>query len=186
VRVGPRARTAMLSRIRLLRPNSAQAMSASQYLTFRIDQEVYAIDVAHAREVIEVSALTPMPKAPAWIRGVVNLRGSVLPVIDLRRRFGMGDSALGKRASVVVVELAQGQDTLQVGVLVDSALEVFEYGDQEIEPPPKFGARFSRSYLRGVGRRNQYIFFILIADKVFTDQDVALNGSDQPKEAAHG
>lgn len=161
-------------------------MSASQYLTFRIDKEVYGIDIAHAREVIEVSALTPMPKAPVWIRGVVNLRGSVLPVIDLRLRFGMGASVLGKRACVVVVELAQNQDSLQVGVLVDSALEVFEYGDDRIEPPPKFGARFSRSYLRGIGRRNEYIFFILIADKVFTDQDIALVSSEATKEVVHG
>jgi purine-binding chemotaxis protein CheW len=147
-------------------------MSVTQYLTFRIDREVYAIDIAHAREVIEVTTLTAMPKAPRWIRGVVNLRGSVLPVIDLRCRFGMGESVLGKRCSVVMVELAQGADTIQVGVLVDAALEVFEYEDAQIEPPPKFGARFSRNYLRGVGRRNQYLFFILIADKVFTDQDV--------------
>ena len=170
-------------------------MSSTQYLTFRIDQEVYGIDITHAREVIEVSALTPMPKAPEWIRGVVNLRGSVLPVIDLRRRFNMGDSTLGKRPSVVVIELASGDDTITVGVLVDTALEVFEYPDAEIEPPPKFGARFSRNYLRGVGRRNQYIFFILIADKVFTDQDVLPHDDDaapaeereeQTLEAMHG
>jgi purine-binding chemotaxis protein CheW len=171
-----------------LLPYFALPMADTQYLTFRIDQEVYGIDVAHAREVIEVSDLTPMPKAPAWIRGVVNLRGSVLPVIDLRRRFGMGESALGgKRASVVIVELLQGSDTIQVGVLVDSALEVFEYRDADIEPPPKFGARFSRNYLRGVGRRNQYLFFILIADKVFTDQDMPLLVDAEPlKEAMHG
>lgn len=153
-------------------------MSDTQYLTFRIDQEVYGIDIAHAREVIEVNALTPMPKAPVWIRGVVNLRGSVLPVIDLRRRFDMGETQLGKRPSVVVVELAQGDDPIQVGVLVDTALEVFEYPDAQIEPPPKFGARFARNYLRGVGRRSQYLFFILIADKVFTDQDVLHHDSD--------
>lgn len=171
-------------------------MSTTQYLTFRIDQEVYGIDIAHAREVIEVSALTPMPKAPDWIRGVVNLRGSVLPVIDLRRRFNMGDSTLGKRPSVVVIEITSGDGTITVGVLVDTALEVFEYADAQIEPPPKFGARFSRNYLRGVGRRNQYIFFILIADKVFTDQDVLPHDGDvespaeeseQPTlEAKHG
>jgi purine-binding chemotaxis protein CheW len=157
-------------------------MSDTQYLTFRIDREVYGIDIAHAREVIEVSALTPMPKAPAWIRGVVNLRGSVLPVLDLRMRFGMGESVLGKRSSVVVVELAHGEDPIRVGVLVDSALEVFEYSDAQVEPPPKFGARFSRNYLRGVGRRSQYLFFILIADKVFTDQEVLLHAAGQ---AAH-
>ena len=158
--------------------------ATTQYLTFRIAKEVYAIDIAHAREVIEVSELTPMPKAPQWIRGVVNLRGSVLPVIDLRCRFGMGESALGKRASVVVVELAHGEDTIQVGVLVDSALEVFEYSDSAIEPPPKFGARFSRNYLRGIGRRNEYMFFVLIADKVFTDQDLRVE--EPMKEARHG
>jgi purine-binding chemotaxis protein CheW len=158
-------------------------MPNTHYLTFRIDQEVYGIDIANAREVIEVNSLTPMPKAPEWIRGVVNLRGSVLPVIDLRRRFGMGESAVGKRPSVVVVELVSGDDMIQVGVLVDTALEVFEYEDARIEPPPKFGARFSRNYLRGVGRRNQYIFFILIADKVFTDQDILPHDGDADASA---
>jgi purine-binding chemotaxis protein CheW len=157
-------------------------MHATQYLTFRIDQEVYAIDVVNAREVIEVATLTPMPKAPAWIRGVVNLRGSVLPVLDLRCKFSLGETRLAKRASVVVVELPLDDGALQVGVLVDSALEVFEYPDSQIEPPPKFGARFSRSYLRGVGRRDKYLFFILEAAKVFSDADD--DGSvEQPKPA---
>jgi purine-binding chemotaxis protein CheW len=127
--------------------------------------------VAHAREVIEVSTLTAMPKAPDWIRGVVNLRGNVLPVLDLRRKLDMGISVLGKRASVIVVELELGPDALQVGVLVDAALEVFEYPTASIEPPPKFGARFSRGYLRGVGRRDKYVFFILEANQVFADTD---------------
>ncbi|HKP59164.1 MAG TPA: chemotaxis protein CheW [Polyangiales bacterium] len=163
-------------------------MHATQYLTFRIDQEVYGIEVGNAREVIEVSALTPMPKAPAWIRGVVNLRGSVLPVIDLRRKFEIGETVLGKRASVVVVELPLDEGTLQVGVLVDCALEVFEYPQAQIEPPPKFGARFSRSYLRGVGRRDKYLFFILEAAKVFSDADATMSddAEESTGESAHG
>src|SRR5690348_7109995 len=104
-----------------------------QYLTFRIDQEIYGIEVGNAREVIEVSNLTPMPKAPNWIRGVVNLRGNILPVLDLRRKFNMGETDLGTRAYVVVVELPLDDDTLHVGVLVDSALEVFEYPEAQIE-----------------------------------------------------
>jgi len=163
-------------------------MYATQYLTFRIDQEVYGIEVANAREVIEVSALTPMPKAPAWIRGVVNLRGSVLPVLDLRRKFEIGETNLGKRASVVVVELPLDEGSLQVGVLVDCALEVFEYPAAQIEPPPKFGARFSRNYLLGVGRRDKYLFFILEAAKVFSDADVVPpeESEESTGEIAHG
>ena len=159
-------------------------MHGTQYLTFRIDQEVYAIDVVNAREVIEVNALTPMPKAPAWIRGVVNLRGSVLPVLDLRRKFGLGETAASKRASVVVVEMPLDEGSLQVGVLVDTALEVFEYPQSQIEAPPKFGARFSRSYLRGVGRRDKYLFFILEAAKVFTDADVDVEDETIEAEAS--
>lgn len=158
-------------------------MHATQYLTFRIDREVYGIDVVNAREVIEVTSLTPMPKAPAWIRGVVNLRGSVLPVLDLRRRFSLGETQLAKRSSVVVVELPLDDGSLQVGVLVDSALEVFEYPDSQIEPPPKFGARFSRNYLRGVGRRDKYLFFILEAARVFSDAD-ADETAEEPKSSA--
>lgn len=158
-------------------------MHATQYLTFRIDQEVYAIDVVNAREVIEISTLSPMPKAPAWIRGVCNLRGSVLPVLDLRCRFSLGETPLAKRSSVVVVELPLDDGSLQVGVLVDCALEVFEYPDAQIEPPPKFGARFSRNYLRGVGRRDKYLFFILEAAKVFSDADT-VGPAEEPKRAA--
>jgi purine-binding chemotaxis protein CheW len=152
-------------------------MDDPQYLTFRLGQEVYAIDVAHAREVIEVSSLTAMPKAPDWIRGVVNLRGNVLPVLDLRRRLDLGVTTWSKRASVIVVELSQGSESLNVGVLVDAALEVFEYPTRSIEPPPKFGARYSGGYLRGVGRRDNYVFFILEADRVFADDEPMLRAS---------
>ncbi len=154
-------------------------MDTREYLTFRLGKEHYALDVEHAREVIEVSSLTAMPKAPSWVRGMVNLRGSVVPVLDLKRRFEMGDMEVAVRSIVVIVDLEVDGESFVVGVLVDAAVEVFAYPASQIEPPPKFGTRFSRSYLRGMGRRDEYLFVILEAEKVFADTDALEFAEDE-------
>jgi purine-binding chemotaxis protein CheW len=150
-----------------------------EYLSFRLGKEHYALDVANAREVIEITSLAAMPKAPAWVRGMVNLRGSVVPVLDLKRKFEMGDTELAERSCVVIVEFLLEGEPFVVGVLVDAAAEVFEYPASQIEAPPRFGTRFSRSYLRGMGRRDDYLFVILEADKVFADTDVLELAEDE-------
>jgi purine-binding chemotaxis protein CheW len=152
--------------------------STRQYVTFKLGEEVYALDVANAREVAELTSLTPMPKAPNWVRGVLNLRGTVVPVVDLKRKFDMGETKLERGSSVLIVEFSLEVERYVIGVLCDVALEVFEYADKDIEAPPKFGARYSRSYLRGMGRREQYLFAILVAEKVFADTDTLLLAED--------
>lgn len=165
----------------------------SQYLTFRIGDESYGLDVANAREIVEGPSLTPMPKAPPWVRGVLNLRGSIVPVLDLKRKFEMGETEIGPHSVVVIVEFELEGEEFVVGMLADRALEVFEYEPKDIEAPPKFGARYAKSYLRGVGRRAGYLFVILAAEKVFADTDTLVleaDGSDAmtaatDRESAH-
>jgi purine-binding chemotaxis protein CheW len=149
-------------------------IATHQYLTFKLEDEIYAIDVAHAREIVELPRLTRMPNAPPWIRGVMNLRGSVIPVIDLKHKFAMGATAVSAESCVLVVEFMFEDAIFVIGVLVDAVLAVFELEPQEVEEPPKFGARYSRRYLKGMGRRDNRVFMILAADEVFADVDLEL------------
>ena len=155
-----------------------------QYVTFQLDDEVYALDVAHAREIVEVPRLTRMPNAPDWIRGVINLRGSVVPVIDLKHKFGMGSTELTKRSCVLLVEFEFEDAVFVIGVLVDAVLAVFELSPDTIEDPPKFGARYSRKYLKGIGRHQDRVFMILEANEVFADVELEVDASSEAPESA--
>ena len=159
-------------------------VATNQYVTFKLDDEIYAIDVAHAREIVEVPRLTRMPNAPEWIRGVINLRGAVVPVIDLKSKFSMGVAAITRDSCVLVVEFMFDATNFVIGVLVDSVLSVMEVEPTQVEPPPKFGARYSRKYLQGVGRCDNRVFMILNADEVFADVDVQIEEPDSDNEAA--
>jgi purine-binding chemotaxis protein CheW len=154
----------------------------NQYVTFKLDDEIYALDVAHAREIVGVPRLTRMPKAPAWIRGVINLRGSVVPVIDLKHKFEMGATEIGPDSCVLIVEFMFEDAIFVIGVLVDAVLAVFELAPSEVEAPPKFGARYSRKYLKGVGRLDGRVFMILEADEVFSDVDAELAGPESGQD----
>lgn len=154
----------------------------NQYVTFKLDDEIYALDVAHAREIVEAPRLTRMPNAPEWIRGVMNLRGTVVPVIDLKMKFGMGMTELSRNSCVLLVEFLFDGSLFLIGVLVDAVLAVFELAPEHVEEPPKFGARYSRKYLKGVGRHDDRVFMILAADEVFKDVEVEL--ADPNDEAA--
>lgn len=153
---------------------AAKVTRTQQYLTFRLGDEVYAIDVGNAREIVEVSQVTKIPRTPPWIRGVINLRGSVVPVLDLKMKFDMGATENTVNTCVIIVELTLAGEPFTIGVLADSAQEVFEIENKSIEPPPKFGAKVETQFMRGLGRRNDSIFIILDVDKVFSGADFNL------------
>lgn len=160
-------------------------VATNQYVSFRLDNETYAIDVGNAREIVEAPRLTRMPSAPSWIRGVMNLRGSVVPVIDLKQKFDMGVTELALHSCVLLVDFMLEREPFVIGVLVDAVLEVFELAPEAIEPPPKFGARYSKRYLRGMGRRSECVFLILDADRVFSDSALKLDAdADEQTDAA--
>ena len=142
------------------------------YLSFRLGRETYALDVGNAREIVECSTVTQIPKTPPWIRGVINLRGKVVPVIDLKMRFGMGATEETVHTCVIVVEaIAQGE-MFVVGMLADAAKEVFELDETDMDPPPRFGVRLATHYIRGMARRGDDLLVILDAERVFSLADM--------------
>lgn len=145
----------------------------NQYLTFKLGAEVYAFDVGNAREILECSSITQIPKTPSWIRGVINLRGNVVPVLDMKLKFEMGKTEQTVNTCVIVVESMLEGEKFVVGILADSVQEVFELDAAHIEPPPKFGARIATKYIRGMGRRGSQLFIILDADRIFSGDDMA-------------
>ena len=148
-------------------PDTSQRLDVSQFLTFRACGEVFALPILRVREIIQHRPITRVPGAVAWATGVINLRGKVIPVVDLAVRFGMPATAVGRRTCVVIVEAGVGGAELVVGVMVDSVCEVVEFGRGEIEPPPAFGTSLPADYLSGLGRLEQGFVLVLDADRVF-------------------
>jgi purine-binding chemotaxis protein CheW len=144
-------------------------MSATnQYLAFRLGDELYAIDVANAREIVEQSTITRLPKTPAWMRGLINLRGNVLPVLDLKMKLGMGATNETVDTCTIVVEVTLDGELYVVGVLADSVSEVFELDEKQVEAPPRFGTRLSTDFIKGMGRVGQNLIIVLDAERVFS------------------
>lgn len=150
----------------------ASIAKTNQYLTFKLGAEVYAFDVGNAREILECTSITQIPKTPAWIRGVINLRGNVVPVLDMKLKFEMGRTEQTVNTCVIVVESLLDGDKFVVGILADSVQEVFELDTAHLEPPPKFGARIATKYIRGMGRRGNELFIILDAERVFSGDEM--------------
>jgi len=145
----------------------------NHYLSFRLGGETYAIDVANAREIVECSTVTQIPKTPPWIRGVINLRGRVVPVIDLKMRFDMGATEETVNTCVIVVETVVDGEMFVVGLLADAAKEVFELDDTSLDPPPKFGVKVNTHYIRGMARRGDDLLVVLDAERVLSLHEVS-------------
>ncbi len=144
----------------------------TQYLTFCIASEEYAVGVLHVKEIIQYESVTRVPSTPPWIRGVINLRGGVVPVIDLAVKFGLGASATTPLTCIVIVELnLNGQSTV-MGILADSVRQVVEFGPGDIQPPPPFGARVRVEYLVGMGTRGQDFALVLDIDRVLSSDEL--------------
>jgi purine-binding chemotaxis protein CheW len=145
-----------------------------QYLTLTLDRELFAVDVAKVREVLDFTTITKIPRTPEYMRGVLNLRGSVVPVIDLRLKFGMTKTENKKNTCIIVLEIALEDEVVIWGALSDSVQEVFEFEPEQIEPAPKFGTKFKAEFLRGIGKREEKFIMILDIDRVFTTEELAV------------
>lgn len=143
-----------------------------QYLTFKLDEEVFALDVAKVREILEYSGITKVPQTPDFMRGVINLRGSVVPVIDLRLKFGMSATVQTVNTCTIVVEVALEEEPLILGVLADSVQEVVEMGPEQIEAAPHIGTRLNTDFIKGMGKHDNRFVMILDIDKIFTDDEL--------------
>ena len=138
------------------------------YLTFRLGDELFAIDVNQVREVLEMETITTVPNAPEFMRGIINVRGSVVPVVDLRTKFGMNATEKTVDTRVVVMELDLDGELTVLGSLADAVHEVIELSAEAIEPPPKLGNRWRTKFIKGVGKRDERFILILDIDKVFS------------------
>jgi purine-binding chemotaxis protein CheW len=161
----------------------------SQYLTFSLGGEMFGVGILNVKEIIEYGNLTEIPMLPAFIRGVINLRGSVVPVIDLAARFGGRPTDVGKRTCIVIVEvqdaIGEQLSSHDIGIMVDAVSEVLDIPGSEIEPPPTFGARIRADFIFGMGKVAGKFVILLNIDKVLSIEEIAqLTGSDPTFEAA--
>ncbi len=148
-----------------------------QYLTFLLGGEMFAIAILYIKEIIEFGNLTEVPMMPAFIRGVINLRGSVVPVVDLSARFGRHRTEVSRRTCIVIIEAESSDGSKQdIGVMVDSVSEVLEIPRGEIEPPPAFGARIRADFIQGMGKVAGKFVIILDANQVLSVDELSMLG----------
>jgi chemotaxis signal transduction protein len=145
-----------------------EAVVQQQYLTFFLADEEYAVSIQRVKEIIEYTAITKVPKVPAWIRGVINLRGNVVPVVDLAVRFGMEERPITKTTCIVIVEVEQESERTTMGVLADAVNQVIDLDPKDIEEPPAFGTRVRLEYLFGMGKLGKKFALILNIDRVLS------------------
>ena len=167
----------------------AQATQAGQYLTFRLEEEVFALEIGQVREVLDYTAITRVPRMPAFMRGVINLRGSVVPVVDLRLKFGMSATERTLNTCIIIAEVSVGGERTLLGALADSVQEVIDLDPAQIEPPPRLGASVNVEFIRGMGKRDEAFVIILDVDRVFSTDELSLvqgAGASGESEAASG
>ena len=148
--------------------NPITERDVQQYLTFMIGAEEYAVSLLKVKEIIEYDTITEVPKTPEWVRGVINLRGSVVPVIDLAVKFRQAPSVAGKLTCIVITEVECEGEATVMGVMVDSVRQVIDLKPQEIEEPPTFGTRVKVDYLLGMARAGKKFCLILDTEKVLS------------------
>jgi len=144
----------------------------SQYLTFSLGRENYAVRVRNVREVLEVVNITRVPGMPPFMKGVLNLRGSVVPVINLRKKFGMNEVADTVETSIIIMEITGGEENLQIGVFVDAVHEVIDISPDRIEPPPSMGLNLKSGFIEGMCEHEDSFLIILNINQILTTDEL--------------
>lgn len=145
-----------------------------KYLTFNIDVEEYAIDILRVREIIGILAITKVPQTPDFVKGVINLRGKIHPVIDLRLKFGMEEAEYTQETCIIVVDIDNEGQAMQMGVLVDSVKEVVDISDSEIEAAPDFGTKVKTDFISGIGKVKSKVILLLNIERVLSSDEICL------------
>jgi purine-binding chemotaxis protein CheW len=151
----------------------------TQYLTFKLDEEVFALDISKVREVLDYTNITKVPRTPEFMRGVINLRGSVVPVVDLRLKLGMTQTEKTVNTCIIITEVTVDDETVVLGVLADSVQEVVDLEPGQIEPAPKIGTKLRTDFIKGMGKQNENFIIILDIDQVFSAEELALVQTDR-------
>lgn len=147
---------------------------AGKYLTFQLSGEVYGLEILKVQEIIGMMNVTRVPKMPAFIRGVINLRGKVIPVIDLRLKFELAATADTERTCIIVVQVSRGGLEVTMGIIVDEVSEVLDVKAEQIEPAPSFGAAVNTEFILGMGKIGQKVLTMLDIDQVLSSGEVDL------------
>lgn len=147
---------------------------ATQYLTFKLEEETFALDIAKVREVLDFTRVAKVPRTPDFMRGVINLRGNVVPVVDLRLKFGMSRTEKTANTCVIITEVSLDGEVVVLGCMADSVQEVLDLEPGQIRPPPRIGTRVNTDFIRGMGKHEEQFILILDIDKVFSTSDLAI------------
>ena len=156
-----------------LHTGAADAGPTLQYLTFSLGDEVFAMDIRSVREIIQHGNMTTVPLMPAFVRGVINLRGAVVPVIDLKSRLGRDRAQLGKKTCIIIFDANLADERVELGLLVDSVSEVIEIAQAHVEPPPQFGTSIRRDFVHGIGKVGQTFMVILAPERALDIDEMA-------------
>ncbi|MBS1191866.1 MAG: chemotaxis protein CheW [Rhodocyclaceae bacterium] len=152
----------------------AADIALQQYLTFSLGSKMFAVAILNVKEILEFGTITNIPMMPNFIRGVINLRGAVVPVIDLSCRFGGEPTTVGRRSCIVIIEMHDADQKQDVGIMVDAVSEVLEIAGSEIEPPPAFGAKIRTDFIDGMGKVGGKFVIILNVARVLSTEEMAM------------
>ena len=144
----------------------------NQYLTFLLGNELFALDISKVREIVDEKDITKIPRMPTYLRGVINLRGHPVPVIDLRSSFGMSETQMGVNTCVIITELELEGESIHIGALADEVQEVMEIGPERIDPPPHMGTAIDANYIKGMAKLNDQFIMVLDIDRIFTPEQL--------------
>ena len=144
---------------------------AGKYLTFTISTERYGLEILKVQEIIKVANITKVPKSPQFIKGVINLRGEIIPVVDLRIKFGINPIPYDDRTCIIVINLTLGEQRISLGVIVDTVLEVINFLPNEVEPAPNYGDHLDSHFIVGMGKKDDHLNILVDIDKIVGDQE---------------
>ena len=151
-----------------------KAMSSQQYVTFSLGDELFGVEVIRAREILSVTPVTKVPQTPDYLLGVINLRGQVVPVVDMRLKLGLPVSEETEDTCVIVVEVQVDGEPIIVGALADAVREVLEIRTDQIEPAPRLGTRLKTEFISGMGKIDEQFLILLNIDRVFSSDELAI------------
>jgi len=161
--------------------NQVRVLQGGKFLTFLMANEKYGLEILKVREIMGMMDVTSVPTTPPFVRGVINLRGKVIPVVDLRLKFGLEAKEDTQRTCIIVVHLTHTAQEMTMGIIVDEVSDVLDIDQNQIEPPPSFGANIRTDFILGMGKVDQKVMTMLDIDRVLSDQEIALVESSAEK-----
>ena len=146
--------------------------NVNSYLTFKLGDEIFAANVSKVLNILEMTKITKVPKAPPYMKGVINLRGSVLPLIDTRIKFGMSETQFTNNTCILVLDIILNNESVKIGALVEAVQEVIEIDDQHIQPPPSIGSKYKSDFIDGMAKLGEEFVMLLNVEQIFSTDDI--------------